>query len=304
MSLVYILVDFENVQPTAADVSLIRGADYRVSIFHGPHQTKFDAEMVKALQPLGIQVDYVKCERKGKNALDFHVAFCLGRLVQERESADSALHKETRFSIVSKDAGFDALLGHVRALGYGATRVESIREALSSDEPVDAAGAVEPTPVPVHTPTVAPALPSVATPTAAAASPVPAAAPAAKTTTPRPAEKATPSPKPPTTAKPAGPAKKAAPAEAAPAKKAAKKPAASPKTTAKPDIWSRLIANLREHPKNRPATRTALERYLSTSLGNGATPANVQALIGRLERDGVTKTTGGKIEWAVPKANK
>ena len=30
MSLLYILVDFENVQPTAADMGLIRGADYRV----------------------------------------------------------------------------------------------------------------------------------------------------------------------------------------------------------------------------------------------------------------------------------
>ena len=49
MSLTYILIDFENLQPTAADVSLIRGPDYRVLIFHGPHQNKFDAGMVKAL---------------------------------------------------------------------------------------------------------------------------------------------------------------------------------------------------------------------------------------------------------------
>ena len=68
MRLTYILFDFENVKPTAADFKLIRGADYRVLLFHGPHQNKFDADIVKALQPLGAQVDYEKGERAGKNA--------------------------------------------------------------------------------------------------------------------------------------------------------------------------------------------------------------------------------------------
>jgi hypothetical protein len=107
MSLTYILIDFENVHPPAAEMSLIRGADYRVRIFHGPHQTRFDAEMVKALQPLGVQAEYVQCERKGKNALDFHVAFYLGRLVQECEAAAAPPGKRAAFFIVSKDSGFD-----------------------------------------------------------------------------------------------------------------------------------------------------------------------------------------------------
>jgi hypothetical protein len=72
MSLTCILIDFENVQPTAADMKLIRGADYRVPLFHGPHQKMFDAETVKAPQPPGVQLEYFQCERKGKNALDFH----------------------------------------------------------------------------------------------------------------------------------------------------------------------------------------------------------------------------------------
>ena len=48
MSLTCILIDFENVHPPAADMSSIRGADYRVRFFHGSHQNKFDADMVKA----------------------------------------------------------------------------------------------------------------------------------------------------------------------------------------------------------------------------------------------------------------
>ena len=90
MSLTYILIDFENVQPTASDLRLIRGTDYRVRLFHGPHQNKFDADILTALLPLGIQVELFQCERKGKNALDFHIACCLGRLVQECEPTDTA----------------------------------------------------------------------------------------------------------------------------------------------------------------------------------------------------------------------
>jgi hypothetical protein len=130
MSLTYILIDFENVQPTAADISLIRGTDYRVRLFHGPHQNKFDAGMVKALQPLGDHLEYFQCERKGRNALDFHIAFCLGRLVEESKTAASTSKEKTRFVIVSKDGGFDALLDHVETLGYGAMRVESVHQAL------------------------------------------------------------------------------------------------------------------------------------------------------------------------------
>ncbi len=144
MSLTFILVDFENVQPTAADMSLIRGSDYRVRLFHGPHQNKFDVEMVKALQPLGVHLEYFQCERKGKNALDFHIAFCLGRMVEECEGAANLPEKHARFFIVSKDSGFDTLLGHVRALGYGAARVANVSEALAFGEATDTARATEP----------------------------------------------------------------------------------------------------------------------------------------------------------------
>ena len=131
MSLTHILIDFENVKPTAADMKLIRGPDYRVRIFHGPHQNKFDADIVKALQPLGDQVEYIQCERAGKNALDFHIAFYLGRLVQECEATAMQATRRAKFFIVSKDSGFDTLLGHVQALGYIAERVTTVAGALA-----------------------------------------------------------------------------------------------------------------------------------------------------------------------------
>jgi len=143
MSLTYILIDFENVKPTAADLKLIRGAGYRVLLFHGPHQNKFDADIVKVLQPLGIQVEFIQCERAGKNALDFHIAFHLGGLVEESKTAASPSKDKSRFVIVSKDGGFDVLLDHVETLGYGAMRVETVRQALAPEKKKDGGAAKE-----------------------------------------------------------------------------------------------------------------------------------------------------------------
>jgi hypothetical protein len=141
MSPTYILIDFENVKPPAADLKLIRGSEYRVRLFHGAHQNKFDAEIVKALQPLGTQVEFVQCERAGKNALDFHIAFYLGRTLQESEGTAAPPGKGARFFVVSKDGGFDVLLGHMRGLGYDAARVTNVRSALSMEDATDVAAA-------------------------------------------------------------------------------------------------------------------------------------------------------------------
>ena len=40
MTLTHILVDFENVQPSAADIGLVRGENRRLTIFRGPGQMK------------------------------------------------------------------------------------------------------------------------------------------------------------------------------------------------------------------------------------------------------------------------
>ena len=254
MSLTYILIDFENVQPTAADVSLIRGSDYRVLLFHGPHQNKFDAGMVKALQPLGVHLEYFQCERKGKNALDFHIAFCLGRLVEESKTAASTSKEKARFVIVSKDGGFDVLLDHVQTLGYGAMRVENVHEALVPEKKKDAAAAKEP------------------------------------------AVKTTRAPKKSAPRKTEGTAMKGSAANA-PSQNRSAKPETAPKRLSKPDPWQRVIANLRDHPNNRPTTSAALERHVTTLLGKDTAEKVVKALIARLQKEGVVVLKGKKIEY-------
>lgn len=130
MSLTYILIDFENVQPAAEDLKLIRGEDYRVRVFHGSHQSRFGKDMVKALQPLGERADYIECERKGKNALDFRIAFFLGSIAKEFESNKD----KPTVVVLSKDTDLDTLLKHLRSLGFDARRAATVRHAMSADQ--------------------------------------------------------------------------------------------------------------------------------------------------------------------------
>ena len=132
MSLTYILVDFENVQPQVADLALLRGEDFRVLVFHGAHQNKFDAEMVKALQPLGDRMEWVQSDRQGPQVLDFHISFYLGRKLQLHTDQLTKAAQSARFFVISKDRGFDSLIVHIRSLGFEAHRVATIRAALGT----------------------------------------------------------------------------------------------------------------------------------------------------------------------------
>ncbi len=132
MTLTYILVDFENVQPQVADLALLRGDDFRVKIFHGVHQNKFDVGMYKALQPLGDKVELVQSDRQGPDVLDFHISFYLGRLLQQHMQPKGAVAQAARFFVISKDRGFDSLIVHIRSLGFEAHRVATIRAALGT----------------------------------------------------------------------------------------------------------------------------------------------------------------------------
>lgn len=130
-ALTYLLVDFENLKPSAADIAMVRGDHYRLWLFHGPHQNKFDAPMVKAWQPLGDRVEFVQSSKQGKNALDFHIAFRLGALYRD----DLAAGHKARYVVVTGDGGFDALLEHMRSLGCSVGKAASIPAALAMDEP-------------------------------------------------------------------------------------------------------------------------------------------------------------------------
>lgn len=82
----FVLIDYENVQPK--NVSRLNGGRYKVKVFLGAKQAKVAVDMVSALQALGPDVQYVQIAGDGKNALDFHIAYYIGRLAAETPGAD------------------------------------------------------------------------------------------------------------------------------------------------------------------------------------------------------------------------
>lgn len=114
----YVLVDYENVQPT--DLDRLQEESFRVRLFLGPQQTKVPVALARSLHALGERAEYVLVETAGPNALDLHLAFTIGQLAKEDPTAF--------FHIVSKDADFDPLIRHLRAKRILARRSNCIRE--------------------------------------------------------------------------------------------------------------------------------------------------------------------------------
>ncbi len=114
----YILIDFENVPHH--DIALLHGLPYKIIIFVGASQTKIPFEMASEIQKFGSNAEYYKIEGTGHNALDFHIAFYLGRISQQDPSG--------HFYIVSKDKGFDPLVHHLQAKKIHAQRISGITE--------------------------------------------------------------------------------------------------------------------------------------------------------------------------------
>ena len=114
----YVLIDFENVVPDNLD--LLDQEWIRVILFVGKNQTKLPVPMVKAIQKLGSRAEYVDMAGTGHNALDFHIAFYIGRI--------SATDKDAFFHVVSNDTGFDPLIAHLKQEHIFADRVSNIGE--------------------------------------------------------------------------------------------------------------------------------------------------------------------------------
>jgi hypothetical protein len=105
MKMNYVLIDYENVQPER--LSVFEAEHFKVLVFVGANQSKLTFEAAAALQKMGNKAEYVKISGQGPNALDFHVAFYIGHI--------PALEPAAYFHIISKDAGFDPLIQHLKA---------------------------------------------------------------------------------------------------------------------------------------------------------------------------------------------
>jgi hypothetical protein len=114
----YVLIDYENVQPK--NLSLLVQEHFRVVVFLGAKQTKLPVELATAMQRLGARAEYVSISGNGPNALDFHIAYYIGEF--------AARDPESFFHIISKDAGFDPLIAHLKGKDIFCKRSASIDE--------------------------------------------------------------------------------------------------------------------------------------------------------------------------------
>jgi hypothetical protein len=114
----YLFIDYENVQPES--IAGLEKGNFYILLFLGANQSKLNTQLVRSLQPLGTRVEYVILSGNGKNALDFHIAYYIG----ER----AAIEPDAYFHIVSKDAGFDPLIQHLKDRNILASRASSISE--------------------------------------------------------------------------------------------------------------------------------------------------------------------------------
>ena len=114
----YILIDLENIQPK--NLSLLKGHDFKVLVFVGAKQSKISFELAAAMQDLGSNAEYIKIEGNGPNALDFHIAFYIGKISNE--------DKDSYFHIISKDTGFDPLISHLKTKKILVQREKDIME--------------------------------------------------------------------------------------------------------------------------------------------------------------------------------
>lgn len=115
----FFLIDFENVQPKRMD--RLNPGSSRIKVFLGHQQSKLELDRVQALQAFGADAEYIRIHGSGPNAVDFHIAFYIGRLAAEEPGS--------AFNIISKDTGFDPLIHHLRALGIACKRMAEIPTA-------------------------------------------------------------------------------------------------------------------------------------------------------------------------------
>jgi len=65
-------------------------------------------------------MEYIKISGHGLNALDFHIAYYIGRLAAEDQTA--------YFHIISKDTGFDPLIRHLRLKKIFVSRAKKVSD--------------------------------------------------------------------------------------------------------------------------------------------------------------------------------
>jgi hypothetical protein len=101
----HVFVDYENIK--SVDPSVIGDSNLRVHLFLGPENKTLKVDVVEKLLEHAQTVQMIRSPKQGKNALDFVLAYHLGQAV--------LTDPKGYFHIISKDAGFDALVDFLKS---------------------------------------------------------------------------------------------------------------------------------------------------------------------------------------------
>jgi PIN domain len=113
-----VLIDSENVKPES--IEKLKHDHFRVVVFVGANQKRIDFSVVAAVQSLASNGSYVQIVGNGPNALDFHIAYYIGRL--------AVTYPDAYFHIISGDKGFDPLIKHLKEQKIFCSRSASITD--------------------------------------------------------------------------------------------------------------------------------------------------------------------------------
>lgn len=114
----YIFIDYENTQP--ANLELLNRPDIFVILFIGSQQTKIPIDIVLKMQSMGERARYIKVSKTANNALDFHIAFYMGKIL--------AHVPKSSVYIISKDTDYEPLINHLKEQGISAALCEEIEQ--------------------------------------------------------------------------------------------------------------------------------------------------------------------------------
>ncbi|HTN74003.1 MAG TPA: PIN domain-containing protein [Pirellulaceae bacterium] len=138
----YVLIDYENVQK---ELHLLATGQFKVLVFVGASQkTKVPIETVVALQH---SAKYIGISGNGHNALDFHIAYYIGKYAVAEPTAN--------FHIISIDKGFDPLIQHLKAKKISVARWLAVGdiplvEAVNAKTPPAQVAVSKPNPQPAQ----------------------------------------------------------------------------------------------------------------------------------------------------------
>jgi hypothetical protein len=129
--MIHIFVDYENIKRIDPAVFALEGATFTLLL--GPQNRTLNVALVEQLMVRAAAVELVRLEEPGRNAVDFALAYYLGRKVVTDPTA--------QYYLISKDTGYDPLIAHLWARKVRVRRIEDFESLNARRDTTDVGAA-------------------------------------------------------------------------------------------------------------------------------------------------------------------